>query len=66
MWCSIGVYVLGWTVYVLLGSGREQPWNTPYETLLAPVDIPREHEPVMPKIRSINNADNDLDSSHPS
>ena len=64
---SAGVYVFGWMVYLLLGSGREQPWNTPYEALPVPGNIPKEHSPVVPNILSINNADNDrIDSSHSS
>ena len=56
---SAGVYVFGWMVYLLLGSGREQPWNTPYETLLVPGNSSKGHRPVVPNILSINNADND-------
>ena len=64
---SAGVYVFGWMVYLLLGSGREQPWNTPYETLLVPGNIPKGHKPVVRNILSINNADNDcIDSSQSS
>jgi len=60
---SAGVYVFGWLVYLLLGSGREHSWNTPDEA----GNIPNEHTPVMPNILSVNNADNDRkDSSHSS
>ena len=36
------MFVVGWIVYLLIGSGREQSWNTPYDDLLVPVDIARE------------------------
>ncbi|KAL9958324.1 hypothetical protein ACROYT_G035326 [Oculina patagonica] len=64
---AAGVYVIGWFVYLLFGSGREQPWNTPYEDRLVPVNIAREpRRPVMADILSINNADNDYIDSSPS
>jgi len=55
---SAGVYLLGWITYLLLGSGKQQSWNTPYEDLLAPIDIPREpRKPVMADIVSANKPD---------
>jgi len=60
---SAGVYVFGWMVYLLLGSGTEQPWNTPYGA----GNIPKEHMPVVPNILAVNSADNThIDSSHSS
>jgi len=61
---SAGLYVVGWITYLLLGSGKQQSWNTPFEDLLVPVDIPREPRiPVMADILSINNQDTDLSQS---
>ena len=52
---SAGMYVFGWVTYLLLGSGKQQSWNTPYEDLLVPIDIPREpRKPFMADILSIN------------
>ena len=53
------MFVVGWIVYLLIGTGREQSWNTPYEDLLVPVNIAREpRKPVMADILSIKNSDN--------
>lgn len=56
---SAGVFVFGWFVYLLLGSGEQQSWNTPYEDVLVPVDFPGEtRKPAMAADHySINNAD---------
>ena len=55
---SAGMYVLGWITFLLLGTGKQQSWNTPYEDLLVPVDIPREpRKPVMADILSVNRSD---------
>ena len=55
---SAGMYVLGWITFLLLGTGKQQSWNTPYEDLLVPIDIPREpRKPVMADILSVNRAD---------
>ena len=56
---SAGVFVFGWFIYLLLGSGEQQSWNTPYEDVLVPVDFPGEtREPAMAADHySINNAD---------
>ena len=41
---------------MLLGSGKQQPWNTPFEDLLVPIDIPREpRKPVLNDLLSVNN-----------
>jgi len=61
---SAGLYVVGWITYLLLGSGKQQAWNTPFEDLLVPVDIPREPRiPVMANVLSINNQDTDMSES---
>ena len=53
------MYVFGGFIYLLFGSGKQQTWNTPYEDLLVPVDIPREPgKPVMADFCSINDDDN--------
>lgn len=56
---SAGVFVFGWFIYLLLGSGEQQSWNTPYEDVLVPVDFPGEtRKPAMAADHySINNAD---------
>ena len=63
---TAGMYVLGWATFLLLGSGKQQSWNTPYEDRLVPIDIPREpRKPVMADILSINNSEGQVtDSSH--
>ena len=41
---------------MLLGSGKQQPWNTPFEDLLVPIDIPREpRKPVLTDLLPVNN-----------
>ncbi|CAH3152138.1 unnamed protein product [Pocillopora meandrina] len=48
---NAGIFVLGWITYIFLGSGKPQPWNTPFEDLVVPVAIPREpKKPVMTNI----------------
>ena len=48
---SAGLFVFGWIIYLLIGSGKQQSWNTPYEDLLVPIEIPREpRKPVMADI----------------
>ena len=55
---TAGVYIVGWILYLLLGSGKQQPWNTPFEDRLVPIDIPREpRKPVMADIASIQSPD---------
>ena len=50
---SAGMYVLGWVTFLLLGSGKQQSWNTPYEDQLVPVNMQREpRKPVMADILS--------------
>lgn len=70
---TAGVYVIGWVTYLLLGTGKQQSWNTPYEDLLVPVDIPREpRKPVMADILSvddfgahaINNSDGEISAGN--
>jgi len=57
---SAGMYLFGWFTYLLLGTGKQQSWNTPYEDLLVPIDIPREPRgPIMADVLSINNSDAD-------
>ena len=57
---SAGVYVVGWITYLLLGSGKQQSWNTPFEDLLLPVDITREPRiPVMADVVATQNQDTD-------
>ena len=57
---SAGLYVVGWITFLLLGSGKQQSWNTPFEDLLVPVDIPREPRiPVMAEVLSIKNQETD-------
>lgn len=47
------MYVLGWVIFLLFGSGKQQSWNTPYEDLLVPVNMPREpRKPVMADVLS--------------
>lgn len=53
---SAGVFVFGWFIYLLFGSGEQQSWNTPYKDV--PEDIPGEARiPAMADHYSINNAD---------
>ncbi|XP_067047190.1 sialin-like [Acropora muricata] len=48
---SAGVYVLGWLTFMLLASGKQQSWNTPYENLFVPIEIPREpRKPIMASV----------------
>lgn len=63
---TAGMYVLGWVSFLLLGSGKQQSWNTPYEDRLVPIDIPREpRKPIMADILSINNSEGQVtDTSH--
>lgn len=45
------MYVLGWLTFILLASGKQQSWNTPYENLLVPIEIPREpRKPLMASV----------------
>ncbi|XP_020610537.1 sialin-like isoform X1 [Orbicella faveolata] len=61
---SAGLYVVGWITYLLLGSGKQQSWNTPFEDLLVPVDIPREPRiPVLADTLLISNQPTDLSQS---
>ena len=54
------MYVVGWFVYLLFGSGTEQSWNTPYEVLLVSGNMIMEpKKSVVADTFSINNADND-------
>ena len=64
---SAGICVVGWIVYMLLGSGKQQPWNTPFEDLLVPIDIPREpRKPVLTDLLPLNNPEYQFtDASHP-
>ena len=59
------MYVLGWVTFLLLGSGKQQSWNTPYEDLLVPVNMPREpRKPVMADILStVQSGGDSLNSS---
>lgn len=55
---SAGVFVFGWFIYLLFGSGELQSWNTPYKDVPVPVDIPGEARiPAMADHYSINHAD---------
>ena len=62
---NAGVYVLGWITYLLFASGKQQPWNTPFEDLLVPINIPREpRKPVMEDILAKSNSGHqDTDAS---
>ena len=45
------MYVLGWLTFTLLASGKQQSWNTPYENLFVPIEIPREpRTPIMASV----------------
>ncbi|EDO46366.1 predicted protein [Nematostella vectensis] len=37
-----GIYVFGAVAFAALGTSKEQPWNTPPEENLVPVDLPHE------------------------
>jgi hypothetical protein len=42
------IYVIGALGYTLLGTGKEQRWNTPEDELLIQVDLPREQRNPLP------------------